>query len=398
MRILYLSSRFPYPPNRGDRLTGYHLIRTMARRHAVTLVSFVDGSEPDEAAAVLSRWCEWVETVHLSAARSWLQAWLGLFSRTPSQVAYYRSKEMEARVRRVAGEGRFDAVFVQLYRMGQFARALDHPKKVLFYPDSFSLNLRRSSRFAPAWRAPGIEWEAARVERYEAEISRDFAESWMLSPEDARELERQGGQRVAVVRHGVDESLFDLTREPEANAAVFLGNLSVPHNVDGARHAALAVWPLVRRELADARLRIVGADAVPSVTALNDAPGVEVAGFVPDLGAIWKHAGLMLAALRYATGIQNKVLEAMAAGVPVVATPGVAAALDALDGVHLRVGDTERALADAVVETIRDPSAAAARAERARAHVREHFSWEDPVRRLERLVAAAPPAPVAAPR
>jgi glycosyltransferase involved in cell wall biosynthesis len=106
---------------------------------------------------------------------------------------------------------------------------------------------------------------------------------------------------------------------------------------------------------------------------------------VPDLAAVWRDAAVMLAPLRYSTGIQNKVLEAMAAGVPVVTTPPVAAAIGAEAGVHLRIGDTADALARAVAATLADAQGAAGQAARAREYVRANFTWDESVRRLESL-------------
>src|SRR6187549_3777084 len=117
MKVLYLSARFPWPPHRGDRLTGYQLIRALARKHEVTLVSFLDGSEPPDGVAELGALCRRVETVRLSRARSWFQAVAGLPRLVPSQVSYYRSGSMRRLVARLVEEMRPDAIFVQLFRM-----------------------------------------------------------------------------------------------------------------------------------------------------------------------------------------------------------------------------------------------------------------------------------------
>ena len=180
----------------------------------------------------------------------------------------------------------------------------------------------------------------------------------------------------------MDERLFGVPRRTGVPPRiVFLGNLSVPHNVDAALFAVREVWPAIRALVPEARFLLVGADPVPAVREAAAAAGVEVTGRLPDLLDLWASADVMLAPLRFSTGIQNKVLEAMAAGVPVVTTPPVAAALGTLDGEHLRTANGAAGLAAAVAETLRDPAAAAKRAERAREHVRAHFSWDTIVQR-----------------
>jgi sugar transferase (PEP-CTERM/EpsH1 system associated) len=390
VKILFLTPRFPYPPDRGDRLTVFNLLRALSRRHAVHLISFRDGHEPREGFDEVSRVCARSEAVRLSRARSWLQAWLGLPLATPSQVSYYRSGAMSECVRRAFAAGDFDAVISHTIRTARYAADLSHRLKVLWLGDSLGLILRRSLPFSPAWKRPGIAWEARRVDRFEARVSRSFRETWVLSRSDRDDLLRVGCENVAVVPHGVDERLFEIERRPTPDPrVVFLGNLSVPHNVDAAAFAALAIWPQVRRSLPDARLLLVGASPAGAVRRLATNPGVEVGGFVPDLRATWASAHALLAPVRFSTGIQNKVLEAMAAGVPVVTTPQVAEGIGARPGEHVLVAEEAGALAEAVVATVRDPAASAARARRAREHVRLVFRWDAAVERLEALAGGA---------
>lgn len=394
MKILVLTSRFPWPPDRGDRLTAFNVLRVLSAHHEVTLASFIDGREPADAVQQVSRHCVRVETVRLSRWRSWLQAWAGLPLPAPSQVSFYRSGRMRDRVRRLAETGEFDVVFAQLIRMAPYAADLPHGGRVMWLADSLGLALDRSRRFAPWWKRPGIRWERWRVDRFTARMSRHFEENWAISPADIADLQRIGCERLELVTHGVDERLFGVARRTGVPPRiVFLGNLSVPHNVDAALFAVREVWPAIRALVPEARFQLVGAAPVPAVRDAAAAAGVEVTGPLPDLLELWASADVMLAPLRFSTGIQNKVLEAMAAGVPVVTTPLVAVALGTLDGEHLRTATGAPALAAAVAETLRDPVAAAKRAERAREHVRAHFSWDAIVRGLERVAASARATP-----
>jgi glycosyltransferase involved in cell wall biosynthesis len=358
----------------------------------VTLASFVDGHEPAEAHSRVAALCERVVTVPLSRAASWAQAWTALASATPSQVAFYRSARMRETIRALAAES--DALIAHSIRVAP-ATPNDAPAlRVLFQGDAVGLVLARSAPFAPPWKRPGLRWESARADRYLAACTRRFAETWVLSPVDRDHLVARGGVRVECVPHGVDERLFAVAPQPSPTPlAVFVGNLSVPHNVDAAIFAAREIWPAVRAALPEARLVLAGADPAPAVRALADLPGAEVAGFVPDLAALWSRAGVLLAPLRFSAGIQNKALEAMAAGVPVVTVPAVALALDATPGEHLLVAETAPDLAAATVATLRDPAAARERAARARAFVRERFRWGAAVERLESLAAAEPAPP-----
>jgi sugar transferase (PEP-CTERM/EpsH1 system associated) len=388
VRILYLTSRFPWPPDRGDRLTVVNMLRALSARHRVTLLSFVDGHEPPDAMAQVSPHCERVVTVPLSRARSWLQAWLGVGSTLPSQVSFYRSRRMTDVAHQLLREGRFDAVISHAIRMAPYVPDLAPPPvTILFQGDSVGLVLGGSIPYVRWWRRPGIAWERWRVDRFTAAATRRFSETWVLSPIDLEDMRRLGGVRLEYLPHGVDERLFALERAPHPEPRLmFLGNLGVPHNEDAAVFAAREIWPRVRPDLPSGRLLLVGADPSPAVRRLAALDGVEVTGRVQGLLPLWRSAHVLVAPLRFSTGIQNKLLEAMAAGVPVVTTRQAAEAIGARHGEHLLVADTADTLAAAVRQTLADPQAASGRAARARDHVAQHFSWDLAVRRLERLV------------
>ena len=394
MKVAVLMSRFPYPPDRGDRLTVYNLLKLFSTRHEVTLLSLTDGTEAPEALARVAEVCARVETARLSRVRSWLQAWLGIVRLEPSQNSYYHSKAMHALVRRTLEAERFDVVFTHGYRMAPYAIPLRQTGKLMYLGDSAGIMYRQEIRVAPWWKKPGLAWEVWRVERYEVLSSRHFVENWALSEVDQRDLTRLGCHNVVLVPHGLDERLYEVVRElPAEPRIMFLGNLGVPHNVDSAVFIAREVWPRVRARRPDARLVLAGAGPTPEVRKLADLPGVEVTGPVPDLRTLWKTAHVMLAPLRFSAGIQNKLLEAMAAGVPVVTTPGAAAAIGARPGEHALVSESADGLAEAVIRILDDRSAAEAMARAAREHVRRNYDWATILQRLEHVgrLAASPP-------
>lgn len=386
-RLLYLCTRFPWPFDRGDRMRAWNLIEQFSRHANVTLVSFTEGRDVDAPVDRLLPLCERVEVVSLPRSRSQLNMVRGIAARAPFQVAYYRSEVMEKLADRLARE-HFDLAFAQLFRMRPYLDRLRRTRKVMELSDSLTLNLRRALPLKPWHLRPAFAEELRRVERYENETMRRVEESWVVAGEDRRDLlARVPDARVEVVPNGIVRRWGAAGLEgPKGPVALFLGNLTVAHNVDAARHLAREIWPLVRRAVPDARLRLVGAPgrAVASLAAL---PGVSLEGFVEDLSPLLREARLSVAPLRCASGIQNKVLETMAAGLPAVVTPMVAAPIGAEPGHQIAVAEGAGPLADEIVRLLRDEALARRIGEAGCAHVTARFSWDRAGERMRELLA-----------
>ncbi len=394
MRLLALTARLPYPPDRGDRLRAYHFLRTLSREHEITLLSFISEESEGEHIAPLREICARVEVIHLPAWRSVINVALNLWRPLPLQSLYYRSGEMQTLVNRVLSETRFDAVYVHLFRMAQFVEGgrwtaddPTHPATILDLTDVISKEITRSLPYRGLFSRWLYAIERPRITRYEARLARAFEEIWLISPADRDELARRAPQgNIRVVTNGVDTEKLHPTGEPPLpDSLLFVGHMRVLHNMDAAELLAREILPLVRRETPRASLTLVGADPHPKIQALESLEGVRVAGFVPDLNAALNQAAVFVAPLRFAAGVQNKVLEAMAAGRPVVTTSIVNEGIRAEPGAHLLLADTPAETASQVARLLRDPALSARLGQAARAFVRERFSWEGAARRLRAI-------------
>jgi glycosyltransferase involved in cell wall biosynthesis len=243
-----------------------------------------------------------------------------------------------------------------------------------------------------AWRLLyGLE--KPRIERYERYVADAFEETWLISDADRRVLAaRCPRANIQVVTNGVDTEQFRPTGQPcEPNSLIFVGHLRVFHNVDAVTHLVRDVLPLIRKEIPDVRLDIVGANPGPKVQQLGDAPGVTVVGFVPDLNEYLNRAAVFVAPLRFAAGVQNKVLEAMAAGRPVVTTSLVNVGLCANPGQELFVADDAEPMAERVVALLRDGELGRRIGRAGREFVERTYNWGRVVERMgeiERILSA----------
>jgi sugar transferase (PEP-CTERM/EpsH1 system associated) len=381
MKLLLLSSRPPWPPTRADQMTVERMLRFLAARGvAVDLACFVEDEAEDRALrSELGPVCRQIATVRLPRWRSFARTALSLPGREPMQVAYYRSPAMERLVReRVAREG-YDLVYVHLIRMAEYARRLPLPK-VIGLQISQALNLQRMVDNAsdPARRL-FYRIETARVRPYEAALCRDFDRVFLVGARDVEELAKTAPVANAVVQpHGQDvpsaERVRGARREP--GSIVMSGVMATYTNVNAATWFAREIFPHVERALPEASFWIVGRQPQREVKALARPPRIVVTGEVPDVYDWLLRAEVGVAPLRIGAGMQNKLVQAMASELPVVATSVANEGIGATPDAHLLVRDEPRAFADAVVGLLRDSAERERLGRAARSFVEQHWTWE----------------------
>jgi sugar transferase (PEP-CTERM/EpsH1 system associated) len=392
MRILCLTSRLPYPPNRGDRLRAFHFIEHLSREHELHLLSFIAEEAERRHIAPLRQYCEEVRVVLMKRGRSLTSVAANLWRRQPLQALYYRSPAMRRLVEGVLAAEPFDAAYVHLFRMAPYVA--HHPElyRIVDLTDVISKEIDRSLAYRGPVSRLVYRVERPRIERYERWVAGTFEETWLVSEAD-REILAADCPRanIQVVTNGIDTTQFYPTGEPaQPNSLVFVGHMRVLHNIDAVRHLVEDVLPLIRRQIPTATLSIVGANPAPEVRSLGEHQGVTVTGFVPDLNAALNRSAVFVAPLRFAAGVQNKVLEAMAAARPVVTTSLVNEGLRAAPGRHLLIADDAVSTAEHAVALLRDDQLSRSIGQAGLAFVREKYSWEHAVERvrdIEREIA-----------
>lgn len=388
MRILFLTARFPWPHLRGDQLRAYQQLRLLAARHRLTLVCFRDGPAPPEGIAAVSALCERVVAVPLGRAAMALGLSRGAFSSLPWQVSLHRHPRMRRVLGELAAGETFDLVHAQLVRVAPYVEGFPASRFVDLV-DALSLSMRRRSL---QHRGP-LRWltalEAVRLLRYERRICASVEGASVVSCAERDAI--GGAARVGVVPNGVDLGEFPFRRDGRSPATVVLtGNMGYFPNAHAACWFAERVHPLVRRSVPEARFLVIGTRPAARVRRLARAdPSVSVLGFVDDLRPFLQSATVAVAPMQAGAGQPFKVIEAMASGTPVVATPVAAEAFGGGSDGSLLVAGTPEAFAGAVVSILGNPGRADGLAARARRTVEDRYTWESSTAHLEELHEAA---------
>lgn len=391
MRLLYLAHRIPYPPDKGDKIRGWHFLSRLARTHAVDLACLAD--DPADLAPerinALHAVCNRVEVVYRPRRKALLSAVRALMKREAMSLPFFGDEGLRRAVDRWIGEHRYDAVLAHSAPMCQYVPAREGLVRVADFCDVDSEKWKQYATLT----APPKKWvyarEAAKLRTFETEVARTW-DSVVLAthPEAAlfRGFCKEG--RVEVVPNGVDADFFRACRAP-GETVLFTGAMDYFPNVEGVVWFAKEIWPLVRREVPRAKFVVVGPRPTEAVRALHDLEGgIDVRGRVPDVRDAIAEAAVCVAPLRIARGIQNKVLEAMASTRPVVATTAAFEGVTATPGRDLLVADDPGAFAGQVVDLLADPARRRRIGDNARAAVLATHAWDAHVSALEKLLEA----------
>lgn len=398
LKILFLYSRSPLPMARGDQQHVAHLLEFFhARGHTVDLVTLCSTdtvTRPEHEAWLASR-CRRVEMIPMRTSESVVEAGLGLLRGLPFQVGYLHSRAQRRRALELAGAEGYDVAFGFYIRSAEVLRAVAGSAKasVLSMGLSQTLNTKRLACNAAAWHERLFyRFEHHRVEAYEAQIWKRFSRVAMISQSDVEAVAKacvRRGQPVignAILGpHGIDteRSVPAGVGAEQAGMVVMTGVMRYAPNVEGARWFCRHVWPLVRSRHPGAKLFLVGRDPAPAVRALHGSAGVEVTGTVDEMSDWIARAAVCVAPIRCAAGQQNKLLEAMALGKAVVATPEANEGTGGLPGRDLLVASGADAFADATVEALGDAALRTRLGRAARRFVETHWTHEAVFSRLD---------------
>jgi sugar transferase (PEP-CTERM/EpsH1 system associated) len=383
MKILYTTARLPYPPLRGDQLVPYSRIQHLARKHEITLLSFVEGPQEMEYVRRLKPHCVEVHTVPLPRWRSYASMSGGTLSSLPLQVLYYSSRDYQKKLQEILARDKFDVVHTVLSRLANHTIHVEGVVKVCEMIDALSLTMKRRAN-AARWPVQSVwRMEAERMRRFEQRICKSFDGVVVASEVDRQEL---NAPNVTVVPIGADVSPRTSPSPNGHKVVIFTGNFAYHPNQDAAIFLITEIWPQLRQVMPEARLRIVGNSPGPSLLRVaRQFPEVEVTGFVPDLRQHLLEANVAVAPIRLGgAGLHCKALEAMACGTPVVVSPMVTG-LQGLPGKDFLVAQSVSEYVQAIRRVLENPELATSLSEKGRRLVVEKYSWEKTTQRLELL-------------
>ena len=398
--LLYLTHRIPFPPNKGDKLRSYHLLKHLTAKYRVFLGTFVDDEADWHHVEAVRALCEdsWFGRVHPRLAP--VRGLAGLVTGEPVSLAHFRDPRLRAWVEAVIERTGIRKAVVFSSSMAQYVLGHRDLRRVVDFVDVDSDKWRQ---YAAARRWP-LSWVYAREARalldFERRVAREVEASVFVTAKEAALFGRlvpDCKDRIYACANGVDGDWFspeaELTSPYPAGVkpVVFTGAMDYWPNIDAVCWFAREALPRIRAQEPAVRFYIVGMNPPPAVRALEKDPAVEVTGRVDDVRPYVRHAAVAVAPLRVARGIQNKVLEAMAMAKPVIVSASSAAALSARPGVEIEVAETPEGFAAKALALLA-PARAAELGQAARRRVLADYDWAANLKRFDDMLAGDEPS------
>lgn len=385
MKILFLANRTPYPPYRGDKLKIHNLAKRLCKDHELYLVTFAQTEEDFTYKPELEKIFKEVHLVSLPKWKSALNCLSAIWDSRPLQVLYFKSAEMESKLQEVLSKHSFDAVHVQHLRMSPYLADSKSIPRILDMPDAFSLywQRRKNAESNPLLKVfKSLEYKRLLKNEH---VMEDYDMSLVCSKEDQEYLQQeQNISNVKLLPNGVDLTTFKAGNHDYSHnhTLLFTGNMDYAPNVDAVQYFVADVLPIIHKKFPETSFVIAGQRPVKKVTDLaNDK--VKVTGFVEDIAATYNEASVVVAPLRFGAGTQNKVLEAMAMGVPVVCSNIGFKGLNIKDGEGAFMRTDAQSFADEVISLLCDAERRKQVGQQGIKVITDNFGWDAIAQRLE---------------
>lgn len=384
MKILIITSRVPNPLDKGDKLRIFHQIKHLSKNHEVLLCA-LNSSGKKADTRNLKALCN-VEVLELNRFKILFNLFFGLFSKKPFQIKYFYQAPVHSRVKTIINEFNPDHIYCQLIRCAEYVKDYHDISKTLDYMDALSKGMERREEKVNFWIKPFIKSEYKRLLRYENIIFDYFENKTIISDQDREYIFHKNRKEIHVIPNGVDVEYF--RPQPQADKKydlVFVGNLNYPPNIEACKFIANDILPLLSNTT---KILFSGATPAKVVLALQS-DNIEVKSWVDDIRESYSSGKIFVAPMFIGTGLQNKLLEAMAMNIPCITTSLVNNALRANKGSEVILAESGTSFAEAINELLQDNSKNDDLAKSGCSFVRKNYSWDTFNQKLEDIIVSS---------
>jgi len=384
MKIFILLSRFPYPLEKGDKLRAYHQIKELSKEHRIFLCCLSDKMVAKSDLKELEKYCDEIRIIRLNRLKIIWRLFLGIFSKRPFQYHYFYDRSAQKKINKFIEHYLPKHIFCQLIRTGSYVKHYSVIPKTLDYMDALSEGMQRRASVSRFPMKILFDLEAHRLRHFEAELFPYFDQHCIISEQDRNAILHPKKQQINIIANGISEAFFTNTEVSKSYDILFCGNMNYSPNIRAAKFIVEDILPLLNNKGHMLKVLIAGANPANQVKALANEQ-VFVSGWIDDIRDAYSGSKIFVAPMFIGSGLQNKLLEAMAQGLPCVTTGLANNALGAKANDEILIAEKK----EDFVEQIHRLSSSRDEAKRVgssgREFVRKNFSWEHQSKLLSQL-------------
>ena len=385
MKLVVLTSRIPYPLEKGDKLRIFHQIKHLAQSHDVCLICLNDSSEKIDT-SILEELVSELHVIPLSKWKIPFRMFFSLFHQLPFQVTYFLEWKNKQVIESIIQNFKADHIYCQLIRTSEYVKDLFQFEKTIDYMDAFSAAAMRRAETEKGLRKLFWKVEFSRVKNYERGIFDYFKHHSIISHQDRNLLAIPSNKNIEIVPNGVDTSHFKNLNLTKKYDLVFAGNMNYPPNIAAAIFLATEILPKVATHFPNATLLIAGAN--PSSDVLNLAnEQITISGWMNDIREAYCESRVFIAPMFIGAGMQNKILEAMSSELPVITTSLAAEAFPEKNQSKLLEANSAFEFAKAIQYYLLNENARISDGENNRHYVEEKYSWNISNKKLDQCLS-----------
>ncbi len=387
MKLAVVLSRFPFPLEKGDKLRAYHQIKELSKKHEIYLFCLSDQEVKEDWKTEVQQFCK---ELHVFRLNTLLIAWntaRQIFTELPFQVGYFYQRGIHKKINQHIGRIKPDHIYCQLVRSAEYVKNFHTIRKTIDYMDALGLGMQRRSVISRGILRWLFAAEGRRLTAYENRIFDYFDGHTAISEQDRQFINHPQNRDIAIVENGTDDRFFDYVKKvPVLYDLVFVGNLNYPPNIECAEFIAREILPDVRKVIPTASLLLSGANPHKRVRDLSRLDGITVSGWVDDIRESYASAKIFTAPLFIGSGMQNKLLEAMALEIPCITTPLANNALKAVKNEHIFIAGDRDKFVETILHLLKDKALASSVACAGKEFVQARFQWPIAVKKLEEVL------------
>lgn len=380
--LVVILSRFPYPLEKGDKLRAFYQLQGLSKKYNIHLICTIEEKIKSTHIDIVKQYCSDIHLFKLNPLLKYLGLFVALFTQKPFQVAYFYQLGIHSRIKKILNEVKPDHIYAQLVRTSEYVKNYHDCPKTLDYMDAFSKGIERRVQLNVGLMKSILRIEFARLSVYERQIFEYFENHSIISKQDQSYIIHPKAQTITIIENGVSTHFSEKIETEKIHDIVFTGNMSYPPNVEAVKYLYEQIKPLLPKTI---NFLIAGINPHRSILKMKD-DHFQVSGWVDDIRLSYASSRIFVAPMFLGTGLQNKLLEAMAMGIPCITTELANKALRAEPNKEILIASNPTEFKEQINKLVSDQNCYENISKAGQAFIKEHYSWETMNQKLIDLI------------